>query len=81
MLPWSLGGPREAGIYPLKLCEEMMAGFDLTRRGLAEYALLQALGGVEETVDMCDPADNVVKADAGHYWDDLKSEVLLASLA
>ena len=25
---------------------------------------------------MCDPNDNVVKADAGEYWDDLKGKVL-----
>ena len=75
------GRPKAAAVYLLKLCEEMVAGFDLTRRGLSELALLSFLGSVEEGADLCDPADNVVKADAGHYWDDLKSEVLDAGLA
>ena len=29
------GRPKAAAIYPAKLCEEIVAGFDLTRRGAA----------------------------------------------
>ena len=74
------GRPKAAAIYPEKLCEEIISGFDVTRRSLSEFALMQ-MGSVEESNDMCDPADGVVKADAGHYWDDLKSEVLDPELA
>ena len=74
------GRPKAAAIYPDKLCEEIISGFDLTRRRLSEFALMQ-IGSVEESSDMCDPADGVVKADAGHYWDDLKSEILDPELA
>ena len=75
------GRPEAAAIYPIKMCEEIVAGFDPSRRGLAEFVLMQSSGIWEEAADMCDPADNVVKADAGHYWDDLKSKVIDPLLA
>ena len=39
------------------------------------------MNGLEESEDLCDPADQVVKADSGQYWDDLKGEVLDPKLA
>ena len=34
-----------------------------------------------EWEDLCDPADQVVKADAGQYWDGLQGEMLDPKLA
>ena len=44
-------------------------------------AILSIASGLEELEDLCDPADQVVKADSGQHWDDLKGELLDPKLA
>ena len=66
------GRPAAAAIYPVKLCECLLRGHDITRKGLSTLALMSTVNGIEENEDLCDAGDNVVKADSGQYWDDLK---------
>ena len=76
-----LGRPAAAAIYPIDLCKCMLRGYDITRKNLGSLASMSTVNGLEESEDLCDPADQIVKADSGQYWDDLKGEVLDPGLA
>ena len=77
----SLGGQRRrrfirwifAGVF----CVDMTS----LEKGLGTLALMSTASGLGETEDLCDPADQVVKADVGQYWEDLKGEMLDPKLA
>jgi hypothetical protein len=75
------GRPAAAAIYPIDLCKCMLRGYDITRNNLGSLASMSTVNGLEESEDLCDPADQIVKADSGQYWDDLKGEVLDPGLA
>ena len=62
-------------------CCFLLRGHDVTRKSLGTLAILSTSSGLEESEDLCDPADQVVKADSGQYWDDLKGEMLHPKLA
>ena len=65
------GRPKSAAVYPERLCEALVAGYDVTRRGLSLWSVLNASAGeYVESADLCDPEDNYRKADAGSYWND-----------
>ena len=75
------GRPAAAAIYPLDFCRCLLRGHDVTRKSLGTLASMSTVNGLEESEDLCDPADQVVKADSGQYWDDLKGDVLDPGLA
>ena len=66
------GRPAAAAIYPEKCCECLLRGYDITRKGFNAMALVSSVRGLEESEDLCDVGDNLVKADSGQYWDDFE---------